>query len=165
MERIGVLFIVFLTVSCHQVAKTDRTLPRGNELGNSNEIEIDPDWLIGNWKRLNNRAESRTFENWEKVSSTEYTGFSYTIKKGDTISREDMTLMQSHGIWTLRVKTPDEKEPVIFNMQELSDQQFVVTNDSIDFPKKIHYWMSKDTLNAKISNDKMQITFEFEKIK
>lgn len=163
MKRIGIIFLLFVTLSCHQGAKIDRTLQQATAVENGDEREVGLDWLVGNWKRLNDSAGSKTFENWEKVSSSKYVGVGYTLKKGDTVSREAMTLIQSKGAWSLQVKSPEEKQPTVFNMQELSDKQFVVANDVIDFPKKIRYWMSHDTLKAQISNDKMQIMFLFEK--
>jgi galactokinase/mevalonate kinase-like predicted kinase len=63
------------------------------------------------------------------------------------------------------VKVPEEKEATEFKMAEIKSGEFVCTNDSIDFPKQIHYWMDGKKMKATISNEKMEILFEFEKIK
>jgi hypothetical protein len=49
-------------------------------------------------------------------------------------------------------------------MTEFGNDKFICVNDSIDFPKRIQYWLEKDKLKAKISNEKMDISFEFEKV-
>ena len=43
----------------------------------------------------------------------------------------------------------------------LKNNEFVCVNDSIDFPKKIKYWTDGEKIKAKISNEEMEIPFEF----
>jgi hypothetical protein len=87
------------------------------------------------------------------------------MQKGDTINQEQISLIESNGKWNLFVKAPSDKEPIKFKMTEFSNDKFICVNDSIDFPKRIQYWIEKDKLKAKISNEKMDISFEFEKVK
>lgn len=164
MKKLLIFPIIILLFSCNEGAKTVQNKQSAIESKSNNTKFGNFDWLIGNWKRVNDSDGKETFENWKNMSSTEYSGVGYTIKNGDTISQENMSLTKSADTWSLFVKTPDEKKPVEFKIKEISDKQFVFTNDSIDFPKRIKYWMVKDTLKANISNEQMDILFEFIRI-
>lgn len=151
MKRTFVLLTSILLLSCHQNTKTETT--------------ENLDWLTGNWKRVNEEAGKETFENWEKISPGRYSGIGFTMQNGDTISQEKMDIIETKGRWTLFVKMPNEKEPTTFQMTELKSNKFVCVNDSIDFPKRIQYWIEGNKMKANISNDEMEIPFEFEKTK
>lgn len=152
------LIVLVLVLSCNQNNKT-------KELQKSETIE-NFDWLTGKWKRLNEEAGKETFENWNKINPNEYSGIGFTIKNGDTINQEKIKLIKSNEKWALLVKTPDDKEPIKFKMlEQKTPTEFTCVNDSIDFPKRVQYWIEGGKLKAKVSNDKIQIPFEFEKIK
>jgi len=166
MKKVLLLLVAVLVTSCNQNAKTNQIENFETESAAKTESAEDFDWLTGNWKRSNEEAGKQTFENWEKISPSEYSGIGFTMQKSDTISQETMKLIKMDGNWKLLVKTPDEKEPIEFKMLELKrTNEFTCVNDSIDFPKRIQYWTEGDKLKAKISNDEMNIPFEFEKIK
>lgn len=76
-----------------------------------------------------------------------------------------MKLLEANGKWSLFVKTPDEKAPIEFSMTTMGSREFVCVNDSLDFPNRIHYWLEGEKLKAKVSNEEMNIHFEFEKIR
>ncbi|WP_228463834.1 MULTISPECIES: DUF6265 family protein [Chryseobacterium] len=157
-----ILLTAILVLSCNQSTKTKQS-----GLETSSEIEniVNFDWLTGKWKRSNEKAGKETFENWNKISPTEYSGLGFTIQKGDTISKEIMKLINSNGKWNLLVKTPNEKQPIEFKMTELKNNEFICINDSLDFPKRIQYQREGKKLKAMISNEKMKIPFEFEQVK
>lgn len=162
--RKSILFLITtLIISCNQNSKKN--------LSEKHEIEIESknaenfDWLNGKWKRLNNEAGKETFENWTKISPKEYSGIGFTMQKEDTVSQEKMNIIEKDGKWILLVKMPNEKEPTKFKNAELKNNEFVFVNDSIDFPKKIKYWIEGEKIKASVSNEKMEIPFEFEKIK
>jgi len=161
MKRAFFLLTSILVLSCNQNTKTDQDKKPKSETAAAENL----DWLTGNWKRLNEQAGKETFENWEKVSPSEYSGIGFTLQNGDTISQEKMDMIETNGKWTLFVKMPNEKEATTFEMIELKNNEFVCVNDSIDFPKKIKYWLDGEKMKAKISNDEMEIPFEFEKTK
>ncbi|AZA93795.1 hypothetical protein EG343_04475 [Chryseobacterium nakagawai] len=123
------------------------------------------DWLTGKWKRSNEKAGKETFENWNKISPTEYAGIGFTLQKGDTINKETMKLVSSNGKWSLLVKTPKEKQFIEFKMTESKNNEFICINDSLNFPKRIQYSSEGNQLKAIISNDEMKVPFEFEKEK
>jgi hypothetical protein len=150
MKRILVLLISVFVLSCNQTRNNDQEGPL--------------DFLVGNWKRLNEEAGKETFENWVKIGPSEYSGIGFTLEKGDTISQEKMDFIETDGQWTLLVKMPDEPGPTQFEMAELKAKEFTCTNDSIEFPKGIHYWMEGDTMKAKIYSDEMEIPFVFGKV-
>ena len=165
MKRTLTLLSAILMLSCNQNSTTKELENKKTESNAKTEINGKFDWLNGKWKRLNEEAGKETFENWDKISETEYSGIGFTMQNGDTIKQERIKLTESNGIWTLTVKVPEEKESITFKMTELKDYEFVCKNDSIDFPKKIRYWSEGEKLKAEVSNDEMKIPFEFEKIK
>lgn len=157
------LLTALLILSCKQNPKRDQ--PGTAETTSEKEIPVDFDWLTGKWKRANEKAGKETFENWNKISATEYSGIGFTLQKKDTISKETMKLVSTDGKWSLLVKTPKEKQFIEFKMTEQKNNEFVCINDSLDFPKRIQYSSEGKKLKAVISNEKMNIPFEFDPIK
>jgi len=49
-------------------------------------------------------------------------------------------------------------------MSKFDNKGFTCENEVLDFPKKIKYWKNGDKINALVSGDGMEITFEFERI-
>ncbi|MEZ4910169.1 MAG: DUF6265 family protein [Saprospiraceae bacterium] len=123
------------------------------------------DWLLGNWKRTNEEKGKETFENWQKTNDTEYNGIGFTLQNRDTLSQEQMKLIQTKGRWNLLVKTPDEKDFIKFDMTELAENKFECKNGTLDFPKLIKYWKNGDKMNAIVSGDSLKLSFEFERLK
>ena len=123
------------------------------------------DWLLGEWKRNNEEKGKETFENWKKANDNEYKGIGFTLQNRDTLSQEQMKLIQTNGKWNLLVKTPDEKDFIKFEMTEIADDKFECKNDTLDFPKLIKYWKNGDKMNAIVSGDSLKLSFEFERIK
>ncbi|WP_410878051.1 DUF6265 family protein [Myroides sp. DW712] len=121
------------------------------------------DWLLGNWRRTNDKAGRSTFESWSKIKDNQYDGIGYTLVQDDTLSKEHMKLQQINGKWSLIVKTADDAELVEFKMTELKENSFVCVNETHDFPTHIAYQLNGDKLQAKVSNKDMAIDFEFVK--
>lgn len=165
MKTIFILLTSIFVLSCNQKTNQIENLETKSNTNDEIEMAGNLDWLTGNWKRLNEEDDKETFENWEKISSSEYAGIGFTMQKGDTISQEKMDIIQKNGKWTLYVKMPYENEATTFEMMELKNNEFTFVNDTIDFPNKIQYWIEGDKMNAKISNAEMEIPFVFEKIK
>lgn len=157
------LLTALLIISCKQNTKREQSGMTKTTQEKENTVNLD--WLTGKWKRSNEKAGKETFENWNKISPTEYLGIGFSLQKGDTISKETMKLVNSGGKWSLLVKTPAEKQFIEFKMTELKDNEFTCINDSLDFPKRIQYSSEGKKLKATISNEKMNIPFEFEQVK
>lgn len=164
MNKILILLTSTLIFSCNKNTKTNQTESAATN-SDTTEIAENMDWLVGEWKRTNDQPEKETFEIWAKINPNEYSGLGYTMQKEDTIFQEKMTLLKSEGKWHFVVKMPKEIESTEFQITELKDKEFTCENEANDFPKKIQYWMEGEKLNAKISNESMEIPFTFEKIK
>ena len=122
------------------------------------------DWLLGQWQRTNDEKGKTTFENWEKINDSEYSGIGFTIQNNDTISQETMRILETDGKWDLFVKTPEEKEFIKFEMSEIKEGKFEFKNDTLDFPKLIKYWKKGDKINALVSGDSLKLSYEFKRI-
>ena len=121
------------------------------------------DWLLGNWKRTNEKEDRETFEIWEKKSTSEYLGHGFTLLNTDTVKQEKIKLTKLNAKWILEVKVIDE-EAVIFNLTSFSNNQITCENNEIDFPNIIKYWKNGDKINAFVSGGELEILFEFERI-
>ena len=163
MKKIFFLLCTTLIISCTN--KTNEN--KETEAANKSEIKTSEnfDWLLGNWKRLNDEAGNETFESWQKINETEYQGVGFTLKNGDTISQEKMQLVKQNNQWNVSVSIPSEPQATVFKVTQIDSHSFICENELNDFPKKIEYWFEGKNLKAKISNSDMEIAFDFEKIK
>ena len=161
MKHIILILLCALTFSCQQKQK-ETTIQ--NTV--SKEVKTTPnfDWLLGEWKRLNNEEGKQTFENWHKASDTEYIGIGYTMKANDTTFKEDMKITKTDNLWGLSVKTPGNPEAVAFKITTHNSNEFVFINNEIDFPNKIRYLQNGEFINATVSNAEMNIEFKFQKL-
>lgn len=155
MKSVLILFIGILIISCNQTKKENQNVDSKSE---------NLDWLLGNWKRLNEAAGKETFENWEKISDSEYFGIGFTMQNGDTLSQEQMVLTQMNGKWNLAVKLSTEPESITFTGKSHNENEFICINNENDFPNTIKYWKNGDRINALVSGGDMEIPFEFEKM-
>lgn len=153
MRPVIIVFLGFFVLSCSTHSEST--------------VKADPnlDWLLGNWKRTNEELGKETYENWDKPSDSTYSGIGLTIQKGDTLFQEKMDIVLSDGKGALFVKMPNEEKATKFMLKELTPNEFVFINEANEFPKKIKYWLEGGRIKAVISNDSLEIPFEFEKIK
>lgn len=122
------------------------------------------DWLIGNWKRVNEAKGKETFEQWKKINANNYQGIGFTMQDNDTIKQERIKLIKKDDKWSLKVKTPEDKKYITFLITNTNDTLFTCKNDSLQFPNKIRYWREDDKLKALVSGKEIEIPFHFEKI-
>ncbi len=166
MKKILILVTIgVFTLSCNQKNKSKM---KSEKAKTEKQIKLETqnfDWLIGKWKRNNEEEGKETFENWEKISKTEYSGIGFTMQNGDTIKQEKIKIVKSNEKWNLIVKVPEEAESITFKMAEIESEKFVCTNDSLDFPKRIEYWKNGNKINALVSGGELKIPFEFERLK
>lgn len=160
MKNILILLIGVLIISCNQSTTKSST----NEAAELAKKSVNFDWLLGEWERLNEEEGRKTFENWKKISDTEYSGIGFTMQSGDTVKQEKIQLINTSEKWNLTVRTPEETESTIFKMISHSENEFTCENIEIDFPNKIRYWKNGDKINASVSNSEMEISFEFKKL-
>ena len=150
------IIAVFTLNSCNTKSKSNN--------GSINEKSENFDWLLGKWIRNNEEHGKETFENWKRISNSEYAGVGFTMQNGDTIKQEKINLIKQNGKWDLIVKVPGDSESIVFKMTELNNKSFTCENDSIDFPKMIKYWKDGEKIKALVAGDDLEISFEFEKI-
>ena len=62
MKKILILLTGALVLSCNQKTKTNQAEDSKTEPETTTEITKNTDWLIGDWKRINDRPEQETFE-------------------------------------------------------------------------------------------------------
>lgn len=117
-----------------------------------------PNFLIGNWIRINDEPGSKTYENW----SSNFTGLGYTKKGDKTTFSEQLSIVTINDTLHLKVVGVNEK-PTLFKFTEQTDTSFVCENPENEFPKKIIYLKDNNQLKAIISADDFRIDFIFEK--
>ena len=149
-------------MSCNQSKKEKQK----EEIKSETMIEKSEnfDWLLGKWKRLKEEEGKETFENWNKINETEYSGIGFTMQNGDTIKQEKIRFTKTSGKWNLTVKVPEESESITFNGISHNETEFTCENNENDFPNKIKYWKNGNRINAMVSGGEMEIPFEFEKL-
>ncbi len=162
MRKILILLIGVLIISCNQGKKQNQR----TDVKSTTSIEKSEnfDWILGKWKRLMEEDGKETFENWEKIKETEYSGIGFTMQNGDTIKQEKILLTKKSGKWNLTVKVPEESESITFNGVNHNENEFTCVNNEIEFPNKIKYWKNGNKINATVSGGEMKISFEFEKL-
>lgn len=160
-NSIYIIVFSFTLFSCNQILQTNN-IDNGNSVTKTSKVE-NFDWLLGEWKRSNEKDGKDTFELWNKRTSSEYFGVGYTIQNGDTISKEEMQLVMVNNKWNLIVTVPESK-PVTFTGISHDKNHFICENKLNDFPHRIKYWKNGTKLSASISADDIEIPFEFEKI-
>lgn len=119
-----------------------------------------PIWLIGNWIRTNNKPEHITYETWK----ADFTGFGITLRGKDTVSYENIKIIERDNKLFVDVITKGEAKFTSFKIVEVTDTHFQAENPNNEFPKKIKYWLNGEKLNAKVWNDGgFAVDFCFEK--
>lgn len=158
------LFLSFiLALSCRQNAREAAATPEAPKAPTQESTLFD--WLTGAWQRTNEEAGKATYEFWQKINPKEYRGFGFTLMDRDTIWQERMWLQEGSKGWELKVKAPEDPEPVVFVLTGLEGGSFTCENPETEFPKKIRYWTVDDKLKASVSNNELEIPFEFERLK
>lgn len=161
MRTLNSIIIISIITSFAFVSCNTNRKSKVNKISQKSE---NFDWLLGKWKRNNEEQGKETFENWGKISNSEYSGIGFTMQKGDTIKQEKINLIKQNGKWDLIVKIPEETESLIFKMTDLDKDSFTCENDSLDFPKMIKYWKDGLKIKALVAGKDLEIPFEFEKV-
>jgi hypothetical protein len=115
-----------------------------------------PLFLVGNWQRVNDKPNEKTFEVWKN----NLTGIGYTLSKNKKIFEEDLRIITIKDTLYLEV-TGVNQTATLFQFTSQTDSSFVCENPKNEFPKKIKYWLEKDTLRALVSSKDFSIDFNF----
>ncbi len=140
MKNYFLLFFVITLFSCKKAQK-----PK-------------PNWLVGKWERVNEKPGKSTFDFWNK----DLTAIGFTLKESDTIFKEIMSIVTIKDTLHLKIEGVNEK-PTLFKFTQQTDTSFVCENQENEFPKKIHYFLDKQQLKCKISNEEFYVDFVFDK--
>ncbi|MBU3010627.1 hypothetical protein KO506_04390 [Polaribacter vadi] len=118
-----------------------------------------PTFLIGEWKRLNDKPGSQTYEIW----NTNLVGMGYTMKGKTRSFQEILSIITIKDTLYLEVKGVNEK-PTLFKFIEQTDTSFVSENPKNEFPNRIKYILDNKQLKASVSSDDFRIDFIFDKV-
>lgn len=119
----------------------------------------NPTFLIGNWKRLNDKPGSQTYEMW----NTNLVGMGYTMKGTKRSFQEILSIVKIDDTLHLEVKGVNEN-PTLFKFTNQTDSSFVCENPQNEFQKKIKYFIENKQLKASVSGDDFRIDFVFDKV-
>ena len=126
---------------------------------NDFKITQKPTFLIGDWKRLNDKPGSQTYEMW----NTNLVGMSYKMKGKNRSFQEILSIIKINDTLHLEVKGINEN-PTLFKFTHQTDTSFVCENSKNEFPKKITYFKDGKQLKAIVAADDFRIDFIFDKI-
>jgi len=161
MKKAIVLLLLVLVFSC----KEKQTQ---HNVSQKKVIIENFDWLLGKWQRTNDKEGKKTFENWHKKSNDEYVGLGFTMQGKDTLSKENMQIINKNKQWKLIVSVVgkgDDTSATPFKMIQKDAASFTFENKEIDFPNTIHYEFDGKMIKATIANNEMSIPFLFEPLK
>lgn len=134
--------------ACTDDAEIDNTIANKHEFKEIQKV----DWLLGNWKMEEDGLI--TIESWDKNSDSSMKGFSYSIEGKDTISSEQISLIEEQHIlyYIPTVTNQNQGKPISFKANKVNVREIVFENLAHDFPTKISYMLlSEDSLLAEIS--------------
>ncbi|MXV17146.1 DUF6265 family protein [Hufsiella ginkgonis] len=121
------------------------------------------EWITGTWNRTNAKPGRSGHERWFKVSDTEIRGFGITMRGADTVYVEKLKLVVRDGGIYYSADVPENKAPVLFKLTEIKEDSFTCENDANEFPKKIWYGRTGNTVKAVISGGGKSVDYLFEK--
>lgn len=146
-RRIFQSLVLCLTLSCQPSGNPEKRKPDEKQLG----VKV-AGWLIGEWG--NTSVQGTLYESWVIDNDSVFTGRSYFIRQGDTVSSEAIKLVQlKDSIYYIPVvKNQNDGMPVRFKLVSYDSATLRFENLSHDFPQKITYHkVSPDSLLAEIS--------------
>lgn len=110
-------------------------------------------FMIGKWRQQEaNGAYSD--EVWHKEGPDRLTGAAFTIMGGDTVWSEKLEMRVEDGEVVYVADVPENDAPVKFKMTEISLNSATFENPTNEFPWKIVYTLSGDSLHARIAGFK-----------
>ncbi len=140
MKFLTLVFIICVLYSCKQEPK-------------------NPNFLIGNWERVNNESNKKTYEIWEK----DFSGLGFSIRDKDTVFKEKLNIITKSNSQYLKV-TGVHQQPTFFKIVKMTENSFICENSQNEFPKRISYWFKNNRLNAKVANNDFAIDFVFKRM-
>lgn len=118
------------------------------------------DWLIGEWKRTDDKEGRKTYEYWTKINPEIYQGIGFTLENTDTVFKENIRLLKIDSVYNFEVIGVNEA-PTYFKFTNHTTNKFTCENPENEFPKKIEYHLVGDSLKAIIFGDEFSVPFTF----
>lgn len=109
-------------------------------------------WLVGLW--VYESPKGNIYESWKKLNDSLLVGRSYSIVGNDTITGEEISMVELNGEvnYIPTVKDQNEGLPVKFKLTSISEGILVFENPAHDFPQRISYQsIAADSLVAEVS--------------
>lgn len=148
------LAIILLLAGCSLVAQA-QTPSRIEDLG----------WLVGSWKRTNNKPGQGGNERWIIDPDIGLRGFGITTKGSDTLFIEKMRIVPGDNNALYFVADVIENPmPVYFRITSIQQSFFTCENPNHDFPKQISYRRKLKHLEVTISGNGKTMDYQFDKI-
>jgi hypothetical protein len=110
------------------------------------------EWMLGSWFMISG-DNSLTQEIWTKKNDQQFSGFSFTTTKGDTVFSETMVLeiQNNNMFYSVLVNDHNNNKYIDFKLMNKTLDEYHFENKYHDFPKKIIYKKSNgDSLYARI---------------
>lgn len=121
------------------------------------------EWLVGKWKRTNAKPGRTSIETWKK-DQHQMIGVAYHMTGTDTTYTEKLKIVLKDKELYYVADVPENKSEVYFKITEITPSGFVCENPQHDFPKKISYQLTGNSIRAVISGDGKEIPYFFERL-
>jgi len=118
----------------------------------------DISWLAGNWS--GRAAATELEERWTKPAGGAMLAVSRTLKDSRMVAFEFLRIVEKEG-GLVYIAQPGGRPPTEFMLTELGSRSAAFENPTHDFPKRIEYKLSGDTLTATISGGGQQESYVF----
>jgi hypothetical protein len=117
-------------------------------------------WLTGNWSGRNGASELE--ERWTKPAGGAMLAVSRTIKDSKMVGFEFLRIVERDG-GLVYIAQPGGRPPTDFVATEVASRRVSFENPSHDFPKRIEYKLSGDSLTATISGGGQRESYVFKR--
>lgn len=122
----------------------------------------DLGWLVGSWKRTNNKPGHAGNERWIIDPDIGLRGYGVTTKGNDTLFIEKMRIVPGDNNALYFVADVIENpKPVYFRITSIHQSEFTCENPDHDFPKRIIYRRKMKQLDVTISGNGKSIDYHF----
>lgn len=125
----------------------------------------DLGWLVGTWKRTNNKAGQSGNERWLIDPEIGLRGYGVTLKGADTLFVEKMRIVPGDNNALYFVADVIENpKPVYFRITSVHQSDFTCENPEHDFPKTITYRKKMKNLEVILSGNGKTVEYKFVRI-
>lgn len=125
----------------------------------------DLGWLVGSWKRTNNKAGQSGNERWIIDPEIGLRGYGVTLKGRDTLFIEKMRIVPGDNNALYFVADVIENpKPVYFRITAIHQNDFTCVNPEHDFPKNITYRKKLKNLDVILSGNGKIVEYNFVRI-